>query len=141
MDCKEYLNKYRHLALYVSRLEEQIEITLSRAKRVTAIVNGMPAGSDGSQKDEIWAAYMDVKDRYQTQLRRALHEQRSIEQLIQKVPNDLHRLILEMRYIDCLNWADMAERLRYTCRHVHRLHGAALEELRPFFEGSKCQGA
>lgn len=41
-----------------------------------------------------------------------------------------HGTILEMRYLECMRWEEIAYRLKYGIRHVHKLHGGALEELK-----------
>lgn len=36
------------------------------------------------------------------------------------------REVLRMRYVDCLKWQDIADKLHYTYRNVTRIHGRAL---------------
>lgn len=38
--------------------------------------------------------------------------------------------VLEMRYLECMRWEEIAYRLHYGIRHVFKLHGQALEELK-----------
>lgn len=38
--------------------------------------------------------------------------------------------VLEMRYLECMRWEEIAFRLSYGIRHIHRLHGEALEMIK-----------
>ena len=39
------------------------------------------------------------------------------------------KLIMELRYLECLDWRGVAARSGYNPRHVYKLHGRALEIL------------
>ena len=47
------------------------------------------------------------------------------------------KLIMELRYLECLDWVNVAKRAGYNPRHVYRLHGQALAIL--FKDGTKWQ--
>ena len=42
----------------------------------------------------------------------------------------LGRMILEMRYFECMKWEEIAYRLNYSIRAVYKIHGQALEEIK-----------
>ena len=39
-------------------------------------------------------------------------------------------IILEMRYLECMKWEEIAYRLNYSIRAVYKIHGQALEEIK-----------
>lgn len=47
------------------------------------------------------------------------------------------KLIMELRYLECLDWGSVAKRAGYNPRHVYKLHGQALALL--FKDGIKWQ--
>lgn len=47
------------------------------------------------------------------------------------------KLIMELRYLECLDWGSVAKRAGYNPRHVYKLHGQALAIL--FKDGTKWQ--
>lgn len=50
--------------------------------------------------------------------------------LFYRLDGDLRlKLIMELRYLECLDWRGVAERSGYNPRHVYKLHGRALEIL------------
>lgn len=47
-----------------------------------------------------------------------------------KLDGDLRlKLIMELRYLECLDWQGVAARSGYNSRHVYKLHGQALAVL------------
>ena len=50
-----------------------------------------------------------------------------IEQ-IHAIDNPDHEMLLELRYMDCFTWEEIANEMGYSITHVHRLHKKALEE-------------
>lgn len=40
-----------------------------------------------------------------------------------------YRVIMELRYMECLSWAEIADKLGYCRQHVNRCHGEALKML------------
>ena len=134
MECKEYLKSYRPLRLAILRLEDRIATEESQAERATSILTGMPRGGGGKFADELWAALADSKEIYQWKLKEALALQKEIEHFIGRVPGDINKLLLQLRYVDCLSWPEISDRMGYERTHIHRLHGAALEEARRVYE-------
>lgn len=48
---------------------------------------------------------------------------------INTVENTLYRALLIAYYVNCKTWEDVALELKYGVRHIHRLHGRALEKI------------
>lgn len=47
--------------------------------------------------------------------------------LFQRLDGDLRlKLIMELRYLECLDWRGVASKSGYNPRHVYKLHGQAL---------------
>lgn len=133
MECKEYLRKYRTLRLAIVRLENKIEVEKGRATRITSILSDMPRGGM-AHPDDLWVRLVDTKNEYEEKLRVVLHQQEEIEDFVSRIPNDMSRLLLQLRYIDCLSWSEIADLVHYEKRHVLRLHGTALNEARKIYE-------
>ena len=49
--------------------------------------------------------------------------------LIYLVEDDKKRQVLNMRYLYCKSWEQIAAELNVSVRHIHNLHGYALEEI------------
>ena len=114
------------------------------------------------QKEELRATMTGVsgidysKDRVQTSPTNSIEElvikivdfeeeiTRDIDKLVdmkREACNSINRVdgiygtILEMRYLECMRWEEIAYRLGYSIQHVYRLHGQALIKIK---DESKC---
>ena len=57
-----------------------------------------------------------------------------IAELIHKVSGGKSRRVLQLRYLCCMSWCDVASKMRLNLRYAHRLHDAAVKELEKFFK-------
>lgn len=77
-------------------------------------------------------AYCELSDRKTEtdRCREALSKPyRTAGKLIYLVENDKKRQVLNMRYLYCKSWNQIAADMKINVRQVHRLHGYALEEI------------
>lgn len=57
---------------------------------------------------------------------------REARQLIKSVDCDMRvRAVMEMRYLECMGWDEIASKVGYTMKHVLKLHGIGLAKLYP----------
>ena len=70
----------------------------------------------------------------------SLIEQRR-EQLIQMIlslPDDRESIVLELRYISLMGYRDISKAMRFSLRHVYRLHKRGVERLDALAEKNQC---
>ena len=53
-----------------------------------------------------------------------------ILKVINEVENTLYRALLVAYYVNCKTWEDVALEMGYAIRHIHRIHGAALQKVK-----------
>ena len=122
-----WLNRYR------AAIREE-EFILGESQRLrqdkmfpSMIMDGMPHGSDHSDL----SAYAAKIDEQLTRLKEWQLEKvrlyESISDRIRRVEDDNQRALLICRYIKGMSWEDIAVKLNYTWRHVHRIHSQALD--------------
>lgn len=123
---KEYLNGYRKHVRRINRIE--MELQEVRAMRASMSVNndGMPHGSGQSDLSS-YAAELDrlerdlVSERYQR-----IMAYKDIARRIKRLKSENEKDVLFYRYIVGLDWWEIAEKMRYSERWIHKLHGNAL---------------
>jgi DNA-directed RNA polymerase specialized sigma subunit len=127
---KEYLWKYQSSVRRAARIEAELHEVRSMKMSISVGSNdGMPRGSGQSDLSS-YAARLDnlernlVNERYK---RIKLYE--NIAEQIEKLPNTNEKDVLFFRYIKGLDWYEIAEKMSFTERHIHRLHGKALVHL------------
>lgn len=126
----------RRLGFRVRRLE-------ARATKLTASLTGMPSGHGDS--GDLLATLADLRSTCERSRVQAELQEAAVEQFIDRLEDSTSRIILKLRYCDCLNWVDRPHRrsvigelgkagLNYSERQVYRLHGIALNEARKLYK-------
>ena len=137
---KAYLRSYLGSVRRVNRIQE--EIPEIRAMKMGVSVNNdrMPHG--GGQSDlSNYAAMLDEMERdleWERYNRIRLYQE--ISSRIDEIKVDNERDVLFYRYIKGLDWWEIAERMNYSERQIHRFHGKALTHFAlPEKDVSECQ--
>lgn len=128
---KEELKRHVRLVQEIADLKEKIDRLQLQAKSISATrISGAPAGSGSPDKIADNLARVDnLISYYHTKLNQCLAEQQRIEQAIASLP-DVERLLMRYRYIDGLDWVDVASKMHYSWQHTHRIHAEALVKLK-----------
>lgn len=123
---KEYLWQYQESVRRITRIESELEEIRSMRGSISINNDGMPHGAgqgdlsgyaaelDGLERDLISERYLRIKLYKDIAAR--------IKRLKSKNEND----VLFYRYIKGLDWWEVAEKMKYSERHITRLHGKAL---------------
>ncbi|WP_346663241.1 hypothetical protein [uncultured Merdimonas sp.] len=125
---KEYLRSYLVHVRRIRRINAEIEELRTMKMNPSAKDNdGMPHGSGGQGDLSEYAADLDqmiqelIDERY---LRIKTYQQ--IAGQIKKLRSENEKDVLFYRYIKGLDWWEIAEKMKYSQRHITRLHGKAL---------------
>ena len=125
---KEYLRSYRQHVQRIHRINAEItELRTMKSYPSMKPYDGIPHGCNGQSDLSGYAAELDemirelIDERYQ----RIKTYQQIIRQ-IKKMKSENERDVLFYRYIVCLDWWKIAEKMKYSERQIHRFHGKAL---------------
>lgn len=93
-------------------------------------LHGMPRNSSGvpCPTENLALKHMELSEKYKETVEKLTAQMVEIEQAIELL-EPRERTILRLHYIQGLTWEQVAVEMNYTWRHVHRLHGKALERL------------
>ena len=124
---KEYLRKYRTHVRRIHRINA--EIAELRSMKISPSVNndGMPHGGCGQSDLSGYAAELDsmvqelIDERYCR-----IKDYQEIVGRIKKLKSENEKDVLFYRYIRGMDWWEIAEKMSYTERWVHKIHGKAL---------------
>ena len=128
---KEYLRKYLEAKRMQEVLEREIdELRLNRMIPGSPAQDGMPHGSGGGDLSG-YAARLDELDRsLHAQLERKLRIRKEITDKIDAMSDETENLLLRLRYIHGLKWEEVAVKMDYSWRAVHKIHSKALEHFK-----------
>ena len=112
----------------LARLIGELEETIYSPKGQQ--LHGMPRNGSGapSPTENLAIKHMELVSRYQETVELLAAQMAEIEDAIQ-VLEPRERTIIRLHYFQGLPWEQVAVEMGYTWRHVHRLHGKALERL------------
>ena len=130
-DIRSELRDVRHCQLRTialcARAEKYREMAMRATGRTDAIrVSGT---NDRSKVEKYILELWDVHNELQKEISKLMERSRAAEKLIETIRDDRHRTVLQLRYLCGMTWDDIAERLHFTLRWVHKLHKEAIEKL------------
>lgn len=130
---KEELRTYRSLKLERDKLRNLIKnLEAVMYKPRVQRLDGMPrsgAFAGSSVVENIAIKHADLLETYQQKETELLDAMQKIEQAIELL-DPTERTIIRLYYVEGLKWEEVAVELCYSWRHVHRIHGVALEKLK-----------
>ena len=124
---KEYLKSYRRAVKRAQDMLEEIQRLRLDKMFPSVVCDGMPHGSSHSDLSD----YMAIMDEQiellkEERLEKAKCYQR-IERQIRQMENEDEREVLRLRYIKGLKWEEVALKMNYSWKWVHKIHGRALQ--------------
>ena len=129
MTAKDYLKDIRKLDLEIQTLQEQISLLRKNAEGLRAMeLSDMPKGGKGKDLSDYVAEIADLQMvcvQHVSEL--IMKKQEAIERIMSIDGSELRNVLL-LRYIQCKEWDEIADKLQYNLRTIFRLHGEALKE-------------
>ena len=124
---KEYLKSYRRAVKREQDILEEIQRLRLDKMFPSVVCDGMPHGSSHSDLSD----YMAIMDEQiellkEERLEKAKCYQR-IGRQIRQMENEDEREVLRLRYIKGLKWEEVALKMNYSWKWVHKIHGRALQ--------------
>lgn len=129
-ELKHMLHRYRNIENERIQLLHELE-TLEANMNGPAGINmdGMPHGSsDGGRMINIVSRHIELQNMYRGKLNSLLDAHIQIENLIENLEPTM-RIVMRYRYIECLSWEKVCEKVGYSWRQVHRYHSDALDSI------------
>ena len=128
---KAQLRAYKYLRLERDKLAQQLanlEETIYSPKAQS--LNGMPRNGSGAlcPTENLALKHMELEAKYKETVEKLTDQMAEIERAIEPL-DPRERTIIRLHYFQGLTWEEVAVEMGYTWRHVHRLHGKALEKL------------
>ena len=124
---KEYLREYNYHVRRIRRIETELAELRTMKISGSGNMDGIPHGSNQSDLSD-YAAELDSLERKLVEERhRRVLAYKEIVRRIKSLKSENEKDVLFYRYIAGDDWPEIAQKLRYSERQVHRFHGKALE--------------
>ena len=127
---KEYLKSYRRAIKREQDILDEIQ-RLRLDKMFPSVVNdGMPHGSSHSDLSD-YAAILDEQIELLKEERlEKVRCYQKIERQIRQMENEDEQEVLRLRYILGMKWEEVAVKMDYSWRQIHRIHSSALKNFK-----------
>ncbi len=123
---KQYLRRYQIAKRRVGLIQEEIEELRSSKTSPVGLGDGMPHGSGTSDLSGYAARLDELLRELEAEKELQMVTYREIRQQIGMVPDAIEQEILSRRYLIGQSWEKIAVEMKYSYRHVTKLHGHAL---------------
>ena len=127
---KEYLRSYRRAIKREQDILDEIQ-RLRLDKMFPSVVNdGIPHGSSHSDLSD-YAAILDEQiDLLKEERLEKVRCYQKIERQISQMENEDEQEVLRLRYILGMKWEEVAVKMDYSWRQIHRIHSSALKNFK-----------
>ncbi|MGL5436187.1 MAG: sigma factor-like helix-turn-helix DNA-binding protein [Lachnospiraceae bacterium] len=123
---KEYLKSYRKAQIREQRILDEIQRLRMDKMFPSVTYDDMPHGTDvGDMSDYIVLVEAEIEKLKQERLEK-IKLYREIESRIKSMANDNEQDVLRLRYLTGFSWEQIAVKMGYGWRHVHKIHASAL---------------
>lgn len=127
---KRYLKRYKATRFRIGRLYDKLNDLDSRIKSIRSpSFSGMPRGGIKITVEDLIADKLLTEERIQSLKAKSDTLKREILAEIDRLDDVRYTDVLELFFIDCLTFEEIAEELGYNERHIVRLYTKALDVL------------
>ena len=126
---KEYLMKAYRMDMRISSKLRQVDSLNDLAVRATATISDMPGNpsKDPHKMENIIVMIVDLQQEIGKDIEDLLSMKRDIMERIGKLEDPEQQMVLELRYIDCRAWEQIADDMYFSMNNVFVLQRKALE--------------
>lgn len=136
---KAFLRSYLCAVRIVNRIQEEIQEVRTMRMSISVNNDGMPHGGGQSDLSD-YAATLDKMERQlEAERYNRIRLYLDIKARIGQIKNSNEQDVLFYRYIKGLDWWEIAEKMNYSERQIHRIHGNALAYFQIPKDVSECQ--
>ena len=128
---KDFLRGYKRVCNRIKTLDLQMQELRETKEAAKAIeYSDMPNGNKQSDLSDYIVKLEYLEEKVKRKLEEKQREKLDIESYILDMNDDIESDILYKRYIQLMDWPDIAKAIGYSERQVYRYHGKALCDLK-----------
>lgn len=114
------LNSLYWLTIEIERIEERIHSLKSDSLGASAL-DGLPhSGTVGRPTEALAIKYLQLVEELEDLCRQKVQKEHEIIEFIESVDDEEIKVIMRLRYIHCMCWADIASAVSSNFKDTHR---------------------
>lgn len=121
--------------IYLDHLINSKLRLLDNLKSSRLQVKGMQIKSDvvqvskqGNKQEDLIIRILDLEKEITKDIDKLIREKQRAKTIIDKLDGP-YKVIMSMRYLECMKWEEIAYRLDYSIQAVYKIHGQALKRV------------
>lgn len=121
--------------IYLDHLINSKLRLLDNLKSSRLQVKGMQIKSDvvqvskqGNKQEDLIIRILDLEKEITKDIDSLIREKKKAKTVIDKL-DEPYKVIMTMRYLECMKWEEIAYRLEYSIQAVYKIHGQALKRV------------
>lgn len=126
---KDWLWRYKEALLDIDSWQRELEEWRTRAEKITQVVSDMPRGGSALKVDDIVVKMTEIMDNIRAKVSESQKIKLELEIAFEGLNDGILEGLMKYRYINCLDWAQIAIVMGYSEPHCWKLHGRALQRL------------
>jgi len=126
---KDWLWRYKEALLDIDSWQRELEEWRTRAEKITQVVSDMPRGGSALKVDDIVVKMTEIMDNIKEKVSESQKIKLELEIAFEGLNDGILEGLMKYRYINCLDWAQIAIVMGYSEPHCWKLHGRALQRL------------
>lgn len=138
--AKTYLKRYRACIYRVKSLERAIDEATARATSITVRLKPISVQNGNTVYDQMAEEVCKIADitvELREEAEKAWEVLAEILKAIDAVPDEMQKTVLTLRYVEGLNWMQIAEKIGYEISNTYILHGRALWQVNQWMKARK----
>ena len=118
----------KYLSQRIRAKADQLQELRNLAVTVSQVISDMPKAknSSTSRMEDTVVKIVDYQNEISEDMEKLVSLQKEISSKISQIDKSEYQLILTERYLEGLDWQEIADDMHYTPRWVQSLHGEAL---------------
>lgn len=127
---KRSLKRYKKTLACIDRLEVKLDLVNQKLTSIKSPnLSGMPRGGTPVTSADLIADKIELEERIKRLKARGVRQRHEILEEIDSLEDPKHAEVLELFFINCLTLEEIADKLRYSDRHVYRIYSEGVTYL------------
>lgn len=117
-----------HLINSKIRLLDNLKFNRFQVKSMQLKTDVVQESRNGNRQEDLIIRIMDLEKEITKDIDSLICEKKKAKTVIDKLDGP-YRLVMSMRYLECMKWEEIAYRIGYSIQAVYKIHGQALKRV------------
>ena len=117
-----------HLINSKLRLLDNLKSSRLQVKGMQIKTDVVQVSKQGNKQEDLIIRILDLEKEITKDIDSLICEKKKAKTVIDKLDGP-YRLVMSMRYLECMKWEEIAYRIGYSIQAIYKIHGQALKRV------------